>query len=97
MKKTIPSKPTAASQLEELPNIGPAMASDLHIIGIDHPTQLAGKDAFALYDKLCIVSGKKHDPCVIDVFLSAIYFMEKGEARPWWKFTAERKARLQRD
>jgi len=39
-------------QLEELPNIGKAMASDLRLIGIDSPEKLIGKDAFGLYEEL---------------------------------------------
>ncbi len=97
MKKTIPNNPATASRLEELPNIGPAMAADLRRIGINHPGQLAGKNAFVLYNRLCTISGKKHDPCVIDVFLSAIHYMESGDALPWWKFTPARKARQQAD
>ena len=34
---------------------------------------------------------KKFDPCVIDVFMSAIDFMEGGEPSAWWEFTNERK------
>lgn len=93
MKKTIQNNPATASRLEELPNIGRAMAADLRLIGIDHPDQLAGKDAFALYDELCAISGKRHDPCVIDIFLSAVHYMESGESLPWWKFTPGRKQR----
>ncbi len=77
--------------LEELPNIGKAMARDLLMIGIEQPRELIGRDAFDLYEKLCSVSGERHDPCVIDVFMSVIHFMEGGEALPWWSFTAKRK------
>jgi len=63
------------SKLEELPNIGKAMANDLRLIGIDNPRELIGKEAFDLYEELCSISGKKHDPCVIDVFMSVIHFM----------------------
>ncbi len=79
------------TRLQDLPNIGKAMAGDLHLIGIDHPNKLPGKNAFDLYAKLCARTGKKHDPCVIDVFMSAISFMEGGEPLPWWAFTAVRK------
>jgi hypothetical protein len=34
---------------------------------------------------------------VIDVFLSITRFMEGDEARPWWHYTAQRKAIRQRD
>lgn len=81
----------AITELTDLPNIGNAMAHDLHIVGIDHPEQLIGKDGYQLYDELCRITDKRHDPCVIDVFLSVIDFMNGGEAKPWWKFTAERK------
>jgi hypothetical protein len=79
------------SQLKELPNIGKAMAADLRLLGINHPDMLRGKDAFVLYDELCRLSGTPHDPCVIDVFMSVIDFMEGGEPLPWWSFTAKRK------
>jgi len=79
------------SRLEELPNIGRAMAGDLRLIGIHHPKDLIGKDPFQLYDELCGMSGKKHDPCVIDVFMSIVHFMEGGDPLPWWSFTDERK------
>jgi len=79
------------SRLDELPNIGKAIARKLQLIGIAHPKELIGKDSFALYFELCLCLGKKVDPCIIDVFMSAIHFMEKGEPLPWWSFTEERK------
>jgi len=82
------------SRLVELPNIGKAMAADLQLIGIDHPRKLIGKEPFELYEELCIRSGKRHDPCVIDVFMSVIHFMEGGDPLPWWSFTYERKMHI---
>jgi len=82
------------SKLEELPNIGKAMAQDLGLIGISHPKELIGKDPYGLYNELCKKTNKKHDPCVIDVFLSVVNFMEGGAPAPWWTFTEERKRRL---
>jgi len=82
------------SRLDELPNIGKAMANDLRLIGIDHPKQLIGKRPFELYDALCATSGNRHDPCVIDVFMSVVHFMEGGEPLPWWSFSEERKKQI---
>ena len=82
------------SQLEELPNIGRAMAGDLRLVGIKHPRDLIGKDPYLLFEKLCNITGKKHDPCVIDVFLAVVDYMEGSDARPWWSFTAERKGEI---
>jgi hypothetical protein len=88
-----PDRKTVA-KLTDLPNIGKAMAGDFQVLGIDHPKQLIGQDPFDLYNKLCKKTKTKHDPCVIDVFMAAIDFMEGGEAKPWWDFTEERKRRL---
>ncbi len=78
-------------RLEELPNVGKAIAGSLRLIGVDHPRKLVGKDAFELYEALCTKTGKRYDRCVIDVFMSVIDFMEGGEAQSWWAFTEERK------
>ncbi len=77
--------------LEQLPNIGPAIAADLRLIGIHEPQQLRGKDAFVLYQRLCAVTHQRHDPCVLDTFMAATAFMAGDAAAPWWKYTAQRK------
>jgi hypothetical protein len=81
-------------ELTQLPNIGPATAADLQLLGIRSPAQLVGRDPYAMYDSLCRATRQRHDPCVIDVFISAVRFMEGAPARPWWRYTADRKARL---
>lgn len=85
---------STVTQLEELPNIGKAMARDLRLIGIETPQQLMGKNGYQLHRDLCKLTGEHHDPCVIDVFLSVIDFMEGGASAPWWDFTEERKKHL---
>ena len=77
--------------LTDLPNIGPALADDLRLIRIDTPEQLKGKEAFELYEMLCEKTGVKHDPCVLDVFMSITDFMNGGEAKVWWDYTQQRK------
>ena len=79
--------------LTDLPNIGPAMARDLRLLGFDHPSQLAGQDPQALYDRLCELTGLRQDPCVLDVLVSVTRFMDGEEPRPWWHYTPERKKR----
>jgi hypothetical protein len=78
--------------LEQLPNIGPALAADLRLIGIHEPRALRGKDAFVLYQKLCAATGQRQDPCVLDTFMAAVDFMRGAPAAPWWNYTAQRKA-----
>jgi hypothetical protein len=85
------------TDLINLPNVGRAIARDLRLVGIQNPRDLIGKNAYQLHDELCRITGEKHDPCVIDVFLAVIDFMEGGEPVPWWEFTAERKRRTTED
>lgn len=82
---------STVSDLDALPNVGPAIARDLRKIGIDQPGNLIGRDPFQMFDDLCARTGIRHDPCVLDTFMSVVHFMERGEALPWWAFTAERK------
>jgi hypothetical protein len=81
--------------LTDLPNIGRAMAEDLHLLGIDTPEQLKGRDPYVLYQELSIATGQRQDPCVLDTFISITRFMDGDDARPWWAYTAERKAAMQ--
>ncbi len=80
-------------QLTDLPNVGPAMAQDLALIGINRPEQLTGKEPLALYQQLCMKQRTRQDPCVLDVLISVTRFMNGEEAKPWWAYTAERKRR----
>jgi hypothetical protein len=79
-------------RLEQLPNIGPALAADLRRIGIERPAELRGQDPLVLYRRLCDVTGRRQDPCVLDTFMAVADFMRGAAAAPWWKYTAERKA-----
>ena len=80
-------------EFEELPNVGKAVAADLRLLGFDSPWQLAGQNPFDLFEELCRRTGTRHDPCMIDTFMAIVHFMDTGETRPWWSFTAERKVR----
>lgn len=81
-----------ARRFTDIPNVGPATAGDLARLGLHSPAELTQCDAEALYRQLCDITGVRHDPCVIDVFRSAIAFMNGEAARPWWHYTAARKS-----
>ncbi len=74
-----------------LANVGPAVARYLARIGIERPSQLAGEDPLDLYDQMCTVDGRRHDPCLLDTLMSAVDQADGGAPRPWWEYTAERK------
>ena len=76
---------------QQIPNVGKATEADFNRLGFSEPKQLIGKDPYVLHKKLCDITNISHDPCVIDVFISAIKYMEGGPAKKWWVFTQERK------
>ena len=98
MKKQMARAATAGrsefANLEQLPNVGPAIAADLRLLGVTRPRDLLGRDPYALYDDLCRLTGERHDPCLLDVFIAAVRFMAGSPAKPWWAYTAERKRAL---
>ena len=88
------SQASEATSLEHLPNVGRATIADLRLLGIDEPKQLVGRDPYQMYDELCRMTNAKHDPCVIDLFISIVRFMEGAPPKVWWDYTPERKRRL---
>jgi hypothetical protein len=82
------------AHLEDIPNIGPAVAADLRQLGITSPADLPGRDPYVMYDNLCRITGQRHDPCLLDTFIAAVRFMEGAPKKPWWKYTAERKQEM---
>ena len=82
------------ASLEDIPNVGPAIAADLRQLGITMPSELQGRDPYVMYDDLCHITGQRHDLCLLDTFIAAVRFMEGAPKKPWWKYTAERKREL---
>jgi len=90
MKKV--KNPELVEFFEQIPNVGSRTASDFKVVGIYTPHKLKGKNPYKLYVSLCKKTKCYHDPCTLDVFISAIRFMDIGESLPWWKYTEQRKA-----
>ncbi len=80
--------------LQDIPNIGKAIEKKILLLGIREPDDLIGRNPYEMYTSLCNVTGKEPDPCLLDVFISAVRYMEGGPPKPWWEFTKERKERL---
>lgn len=90
-KKKPARKVREVARLEDIPNVGPAVAGDLRRLGITSPDGLPGRDPYGLYDELCRITGQRHDPCVLDTFIAAVRYMGGAPKTPWWNYTAERK------
>ena len=82
------------TDLKDIPNVGPAIAANLRLIGVSSPQDLVGKDPYTMYADLCDKTGVRHNPCVVDVFIAAVRFMAGEPPKPWWKYTPERKRTL---
>lgn len=80
--------------LQDIPNVGAAIESLLMRLGIDEPSDLAGRDPYQMYTDLCRLTRRRHDPCILDVFISAVRYMEGGPAKKWWQYTQERKEKM---
>jgi hypothetical protein len=83
-------------ELTDLPNVGPSIAQDLRQLGITRPAQLKGRSPYALYEALNRATGVRHDPCLLDVFISVTRFVDGEPPKTWWSYTAERKQRASR-
>src|SRR5438876_413339 len=70
------------TELEQLPNVGPAIAADLRLLGVARPADLTGRDPYQLYDDLCRATNQRQDPCVLDTFIAAVRFMGGEAAKP---------------
>ena len=85
------------AQLQQIINIGPATSEDLTRMGIRKPQGLIGKDPVKLYRKICALDKKFYDPCVLDVFMASVDYMNGNRPRTWWSYTSERKKRYARE
>jgi len=81
-------------RFRDIPNVGVAIEKSFKDLGMHSPGELTGKDPYQLYKDLCRVTNKRHDPCVLDIFISAVKYMQGEPAKKWWEFTAERKKHL---
>jgi hypothetical protein len=99
MKRSSTPRPSSDSRediarLEDIPNVGPAIAANLRQLGITQPDDLVGRDPYEMYDDLWRITGQRHDPCLLDTFIASVRYMAGEPKKPWWSYTAERKREL---
>lgn len=84
-------------RLADLISVGPAMLRDFQLLGIRNVHQLARQNPQLLFEKLCRVTGQRHDICCLDVFRAAIAQARNprlpAEQCQWWYWSRKRKQR----
>lgn len=78
-------------RFQDIPNVGPAMERDFLLLGLSKPADLKNKDPLKLYKEMCLVSGTRQDPCVLDTYMAVIDFMNGASTKSWWSYTKARK------
>ena len=81
------------AELTDMPNIGPKIAAKLRRLDVESPADLRGQDGEDLFERLCAIDGRRHDPCLLDTFVAAVDHANGAPARPWWEYSRERLAR----
>jgi hypothetical protein len=82
----------ARKRLQEIPNVGPAIARRLAELGFDGAASLRGQDPEALFARTEAARGTPEDPCLLDTYRAVVAFAETGDDRPWHAFSRERLA-----
>lgn len=81
-------------ELKDLVSIGPAMLRDFELLGVRSVEQLARRSPEQLYEKLCAVTGRSQDICVLDVFCAAVAQARDprlpAAQRNWWWWSRQR-------
>lgn len=93
-KKALSTDREIERELRTMPNVGRAMAEDLMRLGVRSIAELKRRSPRRMYDQISAMDGVRHDPCVLDTFIAAVRYVEGAPARPWWKYTAQRKRTL---
>ncbi len=76
--------------LQEIPGIGPSLASDLRELGYESVEALRGQDPEEMYQRLQLIRGVRQDPCVLYVFRCSVYYASTPAPDPqllkWWSW-----------
>ena len=82
--------------LRDLAGIGPSIAENLRLLGVQSVEHLATFEGRELYDKLCVLTRTRQDPCVLDTFVCAVAQARNprlpADQRNWWYWSRKRKA-----
>lgn len=95
-RSSSPEPRTEPRRLSDLRSVGPATVADLARLGVHSVKALAAQEPGVLYDRICALDGRRHDPCVHDVFSAAVAQARDpdlpAEQSDWWWWSRRRKA-----
>ena len=98
MKQRRVTENSGGRGLADLISVGPAIRRDLERLGVHTVAQLARREPERLYRQLCRKTGKRQDPCVLDVFSAAVAQARDPELPieqcVWWYWSRKRKKAL---
>jgi hypothetical protein len=81
-------------KLRDLAGVGKSICADLESLGVQSVADLAERDGDDLYAALCVKTGLRQDPCVLDTFHCAVAQARDPELprdqRNWWWWSAQR-------
>lgn len=99
MEKNVNTK--KVKELKDLVSVGAATVLDFNLLGINSIDDLRDNDANELYERLCLITHVRHDPCVEDVFRAAIEQSNnpnlESEKKNWWYWSRVRKGLIKDD
>lgn len=88
--------PSTERRFDDLISVGPAMIRDFQMLGIRSVPALARANPLKMYQKLCKLTGRRQDPCVLDTFRAAVAQARDprlpAEKCQWWYWSRVRKA-----
>jgi hypothetical protein len=83
-------------QLRDLAGVGKSIEANLRGLGVTSAAVLAERDGDELYERLCVKTRTRQDPCVLDTFRCAVAQARDARLpvarRNWWWWSRERKA-----
>ena len=76
----------AIKEFQQIPGIGPRLASKLAELGYSGIKDLKGEDPESMYTRLCALYRQPIDRCVLYVFRSAVAYAKRKHSKDWWEF-----------
>ncbi len=82
-------------RLHDLVSVGPALLRDFELLHVRSVAQLGRQEPEEMYSRLCRITGRRQDPCVLDTLHAAVAQARDPDLPPeqcqWWYWSRKRK------